>query len=599
MMVTVALLAVGLAACGAEEPGSSGAGDPDPRGSRNFGDLRDLATVASALETVPLIITEVAQSTSYGGSTADKVEVYCSNAAGCAAYKVCDTAASGGSCSALQPALGAQQRAVISRGTGITTSDQVWLADGTGGELGGTRVGPFNCGSGLGQARADCSIAAFGECSAPGLGASSGTCAAGDFPEAFSYSVGFTTNQHGVPESTCNRPLCQQLLAAIDAAQTSIDFAIYGIRAQPHIIDALVAAQNRGVVVRGVVDSEDASCTTFGYGDTPALIAALGAGNVHCDTGGGYSYIMHNKFFVFDGAQVWTGSTNISDTELGGEYNSDIAVLISSYKLAEIYRGEMDEMFAGLFHHRKADNTQHLVDGSHFTDGTVVKSYFSPTDHATDNAVIPLVNAATQTLDIAMFFFTSQPIADAILAAQARGVAVRMVIDASGAANAYSKHGQLCAAGIPVKTENWGGKSHSKWAVADAALPASAAAIFGSMNWTASGDTQNDENSLYVKNPGLAAAVAGEFARQWTDLAAVPTCTAVSAEGADSSVCSPSNDCSQTCSSGSCCDGVDNDHDGKTDLQEEACGCHDGIDNDGDGFIDGNDFDCQAELPDP
>lgn len=60
-----------------------------------------------------------------------------------------------------------------------------------------------------------------------------------------------------------------------------------------------------------------------------------------------------------------------------------------------------------------------------------------------------------------------------------------MVLDASGASNAYSKHGQLCSSGIPLKTENWGGKSHSKWAVADAGF-ASAAALFGSINWTAS-----------------------------------------------------------------------------------------------------------------
>jgi len=561
--------------------------------------LEPVAGARRGLETVPLVITEVAQSTAYGGTTADKVEVYCGSASGCAAFKVCDTAASGGSCSATQPALPALQHAVISRGTGITTSDQVWLADGAGVELADTRVGPFNCASGQSQARPDCSEAPFGACAAPELGSSSGTCIGGDFPEPFTYSVGFTTNQHGAPESTCNRPVCQQLLGAINAAQSSIDFAIYGIRAQQHIIDALVAAQGRGVVVRGVVDSEDATCTTFGYPDTPALIAALGAANVHCDVGSGYGYIMHNKFFVFDQSAVWTGSTNISDTELGGEYNSDIAALIRSYKLAAIYRGEMDEMFAsGLFHNRKTDNTQHVVDGSHFTDGTIVASYFSPTDHATNNAVIPLINAATQTLDIAMFFFTSQPIADAILAAQARGVAVRMVIDASGAANAYSQHGRLCAAGIPVKTENWGGKSHSKWAVADAALPASAAVVFGSMNWTGSGDTENDENSLYVKHAGLAASLSDEFARQWADLTSVPVCTSVSAEGADSSVCT-GGDCAHACVSGSCCDGIDNDHDGKTDLQEEACGCHDGVDNDGDGYVDGNDFDCQADLPDP
>jgi len=78
----------------------------------------------------------------------------------------------------------------------------------------------------------------------------------------------------------------------------------------------------------------------------------------------------------------------------------------------------------------------------------------------------------------------------------------------------------------------------------------------------------------------------------------VPVCTSVSAEGADSSVCT-GGDCAHACVSGSCCDGIDNDHDGKTDLQEEACGCHDGVDNDGDGYVDGNDFDCQADLPDP
>jgi phosphatidylserine/phosphatidylglycerophosphate/cardiolipin synthase-like enzyme len=556
-----------------------------------------VSSLQSPLETVPLIVTELAQNTTYGGTTADKVEVYCSSASGCSSFKVCDTAPSGSSCSAVQAALGYGGRAVVSRGTSITTTDEVWLADSSGVELPSTRVGPFNCGSGTSESRADCSIASFGACGTPNLGASAGTCAPGDFPESFTYSVKFTTNQHGVPESTCNRPVCQELLAAINGAQTSIDFAVYGVRAQQHIIDALVAAQSRGVVVHGVVDTENASCTSFGYPDTPALISALGSGNVHCDTGSGYSYIMHNKVFVFDGAKVWTGSTNISDTELGGEYNSDVAALISSYKLADIYRGELSEMFGGLFHNRKTDNTQHVVDGTHFTDGTIVKSYFSPTDHATDNAVIPLVNAATQTLDIAMFYFTSQPIADAILAAKSRGVTVRMVIDATGAANGFSKHGQLCSAGISVKTENWGGKSHSKWAVADAGLPSAGAVVFGSMNWTSSGDTQNDENSLYVKHAAFATAFSAEFQRQWADLAGVPACTTVSAEGWDSSVCTPSNDC-HVCSSGSCCDGIDNDYDGKTDLQEEACACADGIDNDGDGYVDAADFDCQ-NLPDP
>jgi len=547
---------------------------------------------------IPFVITEVAQAAVFGGSTADKVEVFCGAAGGCPSFKVCDTAPSI-SCSALQPALGANQRVVVSRGVSVTNSDEVWLADTAGAEIAGTRVGPFNCASGLSQARLDCSPAAFGACDTPRLNASSGACNPEDFPEDFGFSVKFTTNQHGGPESGCTRPLCQELVGLIDAARTSIDFAVYGVRAQAHIIDALAAAQARGVTVRGAVDSENSNCTQFAYPDTGALMAALAPGSVVCDTGPGYSYIMHDKFFVFDREKVWTGSTNISDTELGGEYNSDVAATIASFRLASIYTVEMDELFSGLFHRRKSDNTQHELDATKFSDGaTVVKSYFSPTDDARDNAVIPLIDAATSTLDVAMFYLTSQEIAARILSARARGVSVRMVIDAGGAANAYSKTPALCAAGIPVKWENWGGKSHSKWAVADSALPSQAAVVFGSMNWTNAGNSDNDENTLYVRNPQFAAEFSAEFARQWADLAGVPACTAVSAEGADSSSCGASNDCTGSCGGGSCCDGLDNDYDGHPDLSDEGCACADGVDNDGDGYIDADDWECNP-VTDP
>jgi hypothetical protein len=550
----------------------------------------------AALVSPGLFISEVGQNASYGGSSADKVEVYCSAAAGCSGYKVCDTAPSGSACSALQSALATGARAVVSRGSSITSSDEVWLTDGAGSELAGTRVGPFACGDAQSQARNDCASASFGACAAPGLGASSGACQPSG-AGSLSYGLGFTLNQHGQPETTCTRPICLQLLAAIEAAVSSIDFAVYGVRGQPAIISALVAAQTRGVRVRGVVDTENSDCSEFGYPDTPLLRQDLGADNVVCDVGPGFGYIMHDKFFVLDAAQVWTGSTNISDTELGGEYNSDVAVLIHSPELAAIYTTEFEEMFGGAFHKRKTDNTTHLLDD--FSDGTTIESYFSPTDHAIANAVLPLIEHATSSLDIAMFYFTDAEIEAALEAARARGVQIRMVLDAGGASNKYSASPQLCAAGGTVKVENWGGKSHSKWAVADAALPAAATVLFGSMNWTVAGDEQNDENTLVIKNAALANTFEHEFERQWADLAEVPVCSSVAAESAQSSVCGSSNDCSVSCSSGACCDGLDNDYDGKIDLQEEACACADGIDNDGDGYIDLDDFDCRPALADP
>jgi phosphatidylserine/phosphatidylglycerophosphate/cardiolipin synthase-like enzyme len=546
-----------------------------------------ISSARAALSAPPLLITEVAQAARFDAHVLDAVEVYCAAANGCAAFRVCDRSAGATpSCSAAQPALAHGARVVVTRGNAITNRDVVWLADVNGSELAGTRVTATDCPASTSHARDDCAAATWNACAPPSLGLSSGACDA-----APAFRVAFTTNQHGQPEATCARPVCQRLMAAIAAARSSIDFAVYGVRAQPALIEALAAAQARGVRVRGVVDTENADCSAFGYPDTAALIAALSPGSVHCDIGRGYTYIMHDKFFVLDGRAVWTGSTNLSDTELGGEYNSDVAMLIDSPALAAVYAAEFEEMYGGAFHHKKLDNPPH---GLTLAGGTRVESYFSPSDGALAHAVLPLIETARSTLDVAMFFFTDPDAARAMIAAAARGVRVRVVLDATGAANAASKSPQLCAANIPVKIENWGGKSHSKWAVADAGT-----VLFGSMNWTGAGDRDNDENTLVVHDRALAAQFQAEFERQWADLPDALICARVQAESADSSQCGPSHDCSNACTAGACCDHVDNDHDGLIDLQEEACGCHDGIDNDEDGFIDAADFDCRSAPNDP
>ena len=62
--------------------------------------------------------------------------------------------------------------------------------------------------------------------------------------------------------------------------------------------------------------------------------------------------IMHNKFFIFDNKKVWTGSANITSTDLS-EYNSNYAVLIENKAIAEIYKQEFEQMFNGNFHKYK------------------------------------------------------------------------------------------------------------------------------------------------------------------------------------------------------------------------------------------------------
>ncbi len=580
---------------------------------------RSVSTVALALSAGDFFITEVAQKTSYDGSTADKVEVYCDAGDGCPAYRVCDATSSGGkSCSSEQAPLSSGERRVVSRGANITTDveEAIWLEDCTNdcSEIAGTRVqGPFPCADGQSVARRDCSTAAFAACAPPGLGEgeactdscgdstcsaseSCASCAAdcGVCGEAFAYSIAFAQDQHGAASSECSGALCSQLEALIDGATTSIDFAIYGVRGQQAIIDALASAESRGVRVRGVVDSENDACGVQGqytYPDTPALFTQLKPGAVVCDNGSGFGYIMHNKFFVVDGRRVWTGSTNVSDTGTGGELNANVVVTIESAALASIYTTEFEEMYSGACHNQKTDNTIHVLGPTSWADGsTVVESYFAPTDDAATNAILRMINQATTSVDVAIFYLTHAGIGDALVAAHARGVAVRIILDANGASSQGSQKDKLCSAGLPLKVENWPGKQHGKWAVADGRV-----VVFGSQNWTAAGNDKNDENTLYVENAAFAAEFVNEFADQWADLSAVGNCAATRAEG--------------TSSPGTCSDGNDNDHDSNIDCADADCStdpacsasaegsaavCGDGLDNDADGYFDCDDFDCSG-----
>jgi phosphatidylserine/phosphatidylglycerophosphate/cardiolipin synthase-like enzyme len=357
--------------------------------------------------------------------------------------------------------------------------------------------------------------------------ASQGAACAVQEPEYFDYVLRFTQNQRGEPSSGCESRLCAGLKVLIEAATRTIDFALYGIREQPDISAALAAAQERGVQVRGVVDSESQYCGergSYAYPDTPTLVEALAEGAVVCDNDSqDYDAIMHNKFFVFDGASVWTGSTNVSDSETGGENHGDVVAIFGSRRLAEIYSSEFDEMYRGRFHRDKYDNTQHRLSEDYWSDGTTrVESYFSPSDDATVNAILPLIDSAEQTLDVTSFVLTDDAIGDALVAARERDVQVRVILDADGSRSTGSEWRKLCAAGVRVKVEDWPNKQHGKWAVADGRR-----VIFGSQNWTAAGNQRNDENTLLVDNDDFAAEFEREFARQWADLAALQPCASL------------------------------------------------------------------------
>lgn len=146
---------------------------------------------------------------------------------------------------------------------------------------------------------------------------------------------------------------------------------------------------------------------------------------------------------------------------------------------------------------------------------TSAQVWFSPDSSLTDQLVGEM-NAATSTLDVAIYTFTSEPIRDAMIDAQTRGVTVRSVIDSSEFGQVNDKIAQDCVnAGVDVRrlggfsNETSDPKMHHKFAVID-----NQSVVTGSFNYTYSADEANHENLLLIRD----AALAGQFTNAFEDL---------------------------------------------------------------------------------
>ena len=318
--------------------------------------------------------------------------------------------------------------------------------------------------------------------------------------EDLDYTVYFYESFTATYTTTEQTAMEQALLSFIDRANSKVDIALYGLSRQS-VVDSLVTAHNRGVAVR-VVGDDDAAVELEYAGSYQAL---RNAGiTVITDTS---SYLQHNKFVVIDEQLVWTGSTNFTDTGL--TLNANNSIVITSTLLAETYTIEFEEMWTGNFQTDKTDNTAHHLD----YDGTLVESFFSPTDLVAFEVWDELARL-DETLHFAMFFWTDDLLTARVIERLQAGAEVYGVWDHLGASSPYSANEDLRDAGAQIRIEDFAGKVHHKFAVIDVHGD-DPCVVLGSYNWTASGAYDNDENTLIIHSAALAQAYYEEWQRLW------------------------------------------------------------------------------------
>ena len=311
-------------------------------------------------------------------------------------------------------------------------------------------------------------------------------------------------------KSTVVGDLTSSIISFINQAQNTLDIAIYDVenyasysdQRNQDIFNAVLDKAAAGVQVRVITD--DQSVNEF-FTDLE-VNAKVVKGNV--------DGIMHHKFLVIDGesmdrSTIVTGSVNWTYNNLVMDFNN--LVSIQDRSLAKAYTLEFNEMWGSetfepninesKFGSEKTNNTPHQFK----IGGKQVELYFSPSDN-TEQKIIQAIDSADYEISFTMMAFTSDGIANAIKNAFNRGVKVEYsvidYVDYSG-----SEYNNLLNAGIAVHDyvsangKEWpeGSTVHDKYMIIDYDHPESdPMVITGTHNWTASADSRNDENTLFI-----------------------------------------------------------------------------------------------------
>ena len=321
------------------------------------------------------------------------------------------------------------------------------------------------------------------------------------------------------------------LVDRIDSATATLDACIYGFSNQD-IIDAVVRAHYRGVVVRVVGDARHMGYNAYGY-------RVLQENHIPIQVGNEY-HIMHNKFFIIDDLFVFVGTGNI--TETGFKRNNNNFLQIDSPYVAADFKAEFNQMFAGKFSTAK----ERLENGTTYEVGdTIVEVYFSPQEDAMGR-ILREIELVTDNLHFTIFAFTKDQIGSAFinkhrefqaineengddeLPILERPKRVTGILDRSQIHGNFLYHEvyRLAAAGLPMRLESnetsrlpgdyqaGGGRLHSKTMILDRGTP-NARVITGSFNWSSAATIANDEVLIILRGERITDEYYREFLELW------------------------------------------------------------------------------------
>ena len=358
----------------------------------------------------------------------------------------------------------------------------------------------------------------------------------------------------------------QQLVEGISAAQSEVLLAIQELTL-PAIAAALIERHRAGVRVKVVLENNYSApwsrqhpaglqpheqkrlrrLKALGWADAIALLERAGVPLLD-DTADGSagSGLMHHKFLVVDRQRVFTGSANFTSSGIHGDAgqassrgNVNHLLQLESPKLAKLFAEEFEQLWGdgpgGLRNSRfglgkQARSLQKVRLGE-----DSVGVLFAPHRRHDRNHGLELIaeqlDQAKRSIDLALFVFSAQELADVLASKRDQGVEIRVLVDPGFAHRSYSEwldlHGLAMAdhrCRLEADNNPWetpletvgvprlprGDKLHHKFAVID-----NKTVITGSFNWSPAAAHTNDETVPVIHSPTLAAHFSREMERLW------------------------------------------------------------------------------------
>ncbi|WP_194844021.1 phospholipase D-like domain-containing protein [Candidatus Clavichlamydia salmonicola] len=178
---------------------------------------------------------------------------------------------------------------------------------------------------------------------------------------------------------------------------------------------------------------------------------------------------MHQKILIIDSDLVWLGSANISKESLISDDN--LMVGVRNKDLATIF--------------------QKNCSGECIIKNQSIKVWLLPQDSASClKEIIDVLNSATKSIKMAMFFFTHPDLFSALVKAHQRGVFVEVIVDKRGS---HFIDNSVCPNQFYLSSQS--PCIHHKFAWIDDRI-----LIFGSANWTKNGFDMNEEDVIIINN---------------------------------------------------------------------------------------------------